>query len=329
MNQVNTQLCRGDMVEVLHADEILRTLDSEGAVDRLPFMPEMLSFCGQRFRVAARALTVCISGPGSPRGFRNDDVVTLEGVRCSGEAHDGCQKACMIFWREAWLRKVESLDARSRTDMGENACFHPNLKTSTGPKTYYCQASELSKSTEPLSRQQRLTTYINGLRVGNYTGRQMVKGICLWLFWRIRRTLMGVYPSGNANALAVESLGLQPGEWVKVKSLKDIIKTLNERGQNRGLRFSPDMRLACGKRLQVKGRIDKLIVDGTGEMRQLQNTVCLEGSTCGCSYMGFGLGGCSRCEYVYWREAWLRRGAWVSAKPTLTHAEENLATADR
>ena len=51
-----------------------------------------------------------------------------------------------------------------------------------------------------------------------------------------------------------------------------------------------------------KGRLDKIIVDGTGQMRQLRNTVCLEGSTCGCSYMGFGMGGCARCELTYWRE---------------------------
>ena len=105
----------------------------------------------------------------------------------------------------------------------------------------------------------------------------------------------------------VESLNLQPGEWVEVKSMQSIIETLNERGYNRGLYFSPDMRLWCGRRCQVKGRLDKIIVDGTGQMRQLRNTVCLEGSTCGCSYMGFGMGGCSRCELTYWREIWLRR----------------------
>ena len=69
MNQLSMKFRRGDFVEVRDADEILKTLDGEGAVDRLPFMPEMLEFCGQRFQVARRALTVCVSGPGSPRGF--------------------------------------------------------------------------------------------------------------------------------------------------------------------------------------------------------------------------------------------------------------------
>jgi hypothetical protein len=57
----------------------------------------------------------------------------------------------------------------------------------------------------------------------------------------------------------------------------------------------------------VKARLDKIIVDGTGEMRRLTNTVSLEGSLCGCAQIAFG--GCSRCEFVYWREIWLRRPA--------------------
>src|ERR1700747_1779119 len=100
MGQRNAKLRCGDLVEVKTPDEILQTLDAEGAADHLPFMPEMLEFCGQRFLVANRVLTICFSGPGAIRSFGTDDVLTLEGVRCSGDGHDGCQKACTIFWRE-------------------------------------------------------------------------------------------------------------------------------------------------------------------------------------------------------------------------------------
>jgi hypothetical protein len=118
---------------------------------------------------------------------------------------------------------------------------------------------------------------------------------------------LGVYARGTRNSTPAAGLNLQPGEWVEVKSMQSIRETLDERGYNRGLYFSPDMRLWCGRRCRVKGRLDKIIVDGTGQMRQLRDTVCLEGSTCGCSYMGFGMNGCSRCELTYWREIWLRR----------------------
>ena len=103
-----SQFRPGELVEVRPAEEIIRTLDHNGALEDLPFMPEMVAFSGRRFRVSRRVVKTCFSGPVSAmRGFRNNDVVTLDGIRCSGQAHDGCQKACMIFWRDAWLSKVE------------------------------------------------------------------------------------------------------------------------------------------------------------------------------------------------------------------------------
>ena len=307
MSQRKTRLCRGDLVEVKTPDEIVQTLDAEGASDHLPFMPEMLELCGRRFRVSRRVLTICFSGPGSTRAFRADDVVTLDGIRCSGAAHDGCKKACMIFWRETWLRKVEDGEVQSQASLRGTDRLRARLNVSTGPKIYYCQASELSKATHSLSRWERLGRYLSGLRAGNFNARQMAQSLGIFLFWRIRRMLFGVYPRGSSESTPVEGLNLQPGEWVEVKPLPSIIETLNERGQNRGLYFSPEMRLWCGRRCRVKERLDKIIVDGTGQMRRLRNTVSLEGSTCGCSYLGFGTGGCSRCEVTYWREVWLRR----------------------
>jgi hypothetical protein len=307
MSQPNARLCRGDLVEVRTPDEIVQTLDADGALDHLPFMPEMLEFCGRRFRVSRRALTACYSGPGWPLGFMADDIVTLDGVRCSGVAHDGCQKACMIFWREAWLRKVEDTAVQSQVDLQGMDRLRARLKVMTGPKTYYCQASEFPKATRSLSRWERLGRYLSGLRAGNFNALQMAQSSAIWLFWRIRRMLLGVYPRGSKTSTPVESLNLQPGEWVEVKSMQSIIETLGEQGRNRGLQFSPDMRLWCGRRCRVRGRLEKIIMDETGQMRQLRDTVYLEGSTCGCSYMGWDMEGCSRCEVTYWREIWLRR----------------------
>jgi hypothetical protein len=308
MGRKQAKLRRGDLVEVKNPDEILATLDADGAVDRLPFMPEMVECCGRRFRVAARALTVCAWGTPSPRGFKADDVVTLEGLRCSGAGHDGCQKACMIFWREAWLRRVENNAAQSQVDTGAHDRLRARLRCSTDAQTYYCQASELTKAADPLARRRRLERYFAGFLAGNFNAVQMASDVAIWLYWRRIRSFLGMTPRGQVKPTPTESLRLHPGEWVEVKSLREIRNTLNERGQNRGLYFTPDMRLSCGRKYRVKGRIDKIIVDGTGAVRQLHDTVCLEGSTCGCSYVGgLGSGGCSRCEVVYWRESWLRR----------------------
>lgn len=306
MNRSTTRLYHGDLVEAKAPEEILQTLDADGALDYLPFMPEMLELCGRRFRVSRRAFPVCVTAS-SPRTFRGDDIITLDGVRCSGAAHDGCQKACVIFWREAWLRKVENTTRPLQVDVRSLDRLRTRLKVSTGAKTYYCQASELLKATDPFSRWKRLGKLWSGLRTGNFTILQMAQYTGAWLLLKIRKMLVGEYPRGSRESTPVESLNLQPGEWVEVKSIQRILETLDEHGWNRGLWFSPDMRRLCGARRRVKGRLDKIIVDGTGQMRQLRNTVCLEDSTCGCTHMGLSMGGCSRCELTYWREIWLRR----------------------
>ena len=78
----------GDLVEVRPAAEILETLDSEGTVDHVPFMPEMLQHVGSRFRVAQRAEKICdLVGPGGSRRMR--DTVFLENLRCDGASPTG------------------------------------------------------------------------------------------------------------------------------------------------------------------------------------------------------------------------------------------------
>jgi len=306
MNQRHAKLRPGDLVEVKSPDEILQTLDAAGTLDHLPFMPEMIEFCGKRFHVSRRVVKTCFSGSISTmRVFRNDDVVTLDGVRCSGAAHDGCQKACSIFWREAWLRKIGDADGPSETGSDDGLQLRGRLKTSTGPKTFFCQASELLKATDSLSRWSRIGACLVDVRADNCSVLQMAQRIGIWLFWRIRRKLLGEYGRRSNQSTPTESLSLQPGEMIEVKPMESIIETLNKTGRNRGLYFSPDMRLLCGQQRRVKERLDKIIVDGTGEMRQLPNTVLLEGSLCGCETIA--LGGCPRSEFVYWREIWLRR----------------------
>ena len=42
-----SRLRRCDLVEVKPPDDILLTLDADGAIDHLPLMPEMTEFCGR------------------------------------------------------------------------------------------------------------------------------------------------------------------------------------------------------------------------------------------------------------------------------------------
>jgi len=211
----------------------------------------------------------------------------------------------MIFWREAWLRKVEDLPARRDVGSNSDSRLRVRLKTRGTLGTYFCQASELLKATRPLSRWERFGKAISEVRAGNCTFAQMARRIGTWFLWRARRVCLGEYACGNQRSTPVASLNLRPGELIEVKSMADIRCTLNRTGHNRGLFFSPDMRLLYGKPQKVARRLEKIIVDGTGEVRSMSNTVYLEGALCGCDHAAFG--GCSQSEFVYWREIWLRR----------------------
>src|SRR5882757_6684018 len=111
----------GEWVEVRSREEILATLDAKGWLEGLPFMPEMLEYCGQRLRVYKRADKTCDTVvPWSIRRMENS--VHLESIRCDGAAHGGCEAGCLIFWKEAWLKRAgknvvssESLRPRGST----------------------------------------------------------------------------------------------------------------------------------------------------------------------------------------------------------------------
>ena len=83
----------GEEVEVRSEQEILETLDENGALDSMPFMPEMLAFCGKRFVVEKRADKTCDTVMRTG-GRRLRDSVHLKGIRCDGSFHGGCAASC-------------------------------------------------------------------------------------------------------------------------------------------------------------------------------------------------------------------------------------------
>ena len=63
-------LSPGELVRVRSASEIFSTLDASGTLEGLPFMPEMLKYCGRTLPVTQRADTTC-AGAGVVRRMRN------------------------------------------------------------------------------------------------------------------------------------------------------------------------------------------------------------------------------------------------------------------
>src|SRR5690348_12020291 len=109
-------LCAGDWVQVRSKQEILTSLDANGHLDGMPFMPQMFKWCGKRFQVLARAHKTCDTVTGAKTGQwlgrRLPNAVHLD-LRCDGEAYGGCQAACLIFWKDAWLRPIDRQDSAS------------------------------------------------------------------------------------------------------------------------------------------------------------------------------------------------------------------------
>jgi hypothetical protein len=97
----------GDWVEVRSAKEIFSTLDQNGKFKGLSFTPEMAKFCGKRFKVYKKLQNIILEATGELRKIRAPTVL-LEGVVCDGERHGKCDRSCFCFWREAWLRRVDS-----------------------------------------------------------------------------------------------------------------------------------------------------------------------------------------------------------------------------
>ena len=101
-----------------------------------------------------------------------------------------------------------------------------------------------------------------------------------------------------------ENLRLQPGDWVEVRSIDEIAKTLDGRKKFKGLYFMPEMEKYCGKKFKIFKKVEKIKLESTGESRKLKSpTVFLEGVYCN----GDHHEGCDRSCFHFWREVWLKK----------------------
>lgn len=300
---MKTELYPGHRVRVRPFAEIAATLNQDGAFESLPFMAEMVPFCCSEFRVFRRLEKTCVEGYGA-RLLPN--TVILEGVRCDGGAHDGCQRYCPLLWKQTWLEPIDGGTSVEHTRAQALASTVCSLKTKTDEGHYFCQSTQLGKATRylfPITF-RRCTAEFCARNVGLRRALQF-----LWIPFvvKLKTKLLGlrsVQPVGDSTHTPVEALDLQAGELVEVKSPTEIAVTLDRLGRNRGLAFGPQMLPFCGRRYTVKSRVDRAILETTGQMHQFKHTVILERVTCDGHTI---LGGCSRDVYHLWREIWLRR----------------------
>lgn len=322
---------------VCNQDAILATLDERGCLDNLPFMPEMLRHCGKKFRVYKRADKTCDTISGKYHSRRIHNVVHLADLRCEGDAHGGCDTTCLLFWKEAWLKrinedKISGFSDDTKEGTGNPKCSVENLikaaqgKTfglENGEETYSCQATELLQASSPLPWWD-IRQYWRDYRSGNVGMKEMGHFMSIGLFnmvfnirglGRILSLFTGAkrYPFMNSRLMVdsntpYETLNLKPGEIVRVKNLDEILITLND-WQNRGLSYdrTGEMVKYCSKNFKVLKRVRKVIDEKTGRLLILKNeSVILEGAIC-CGHYSPNRIFCPRSLYPFWREIWLKR----------------------
>jgi hypothetical protein len=312
----------GDLVEVRSSDEIMATLDERGEYERLPFMPEMLKFCGQRLTVNKVAHKFCdtISGTGL---HRMENAVHLTNSRCDGASHGGCQTACLIYWKEAWLKRVEPGDAASaspgRIDL---PLLEVNTRREPGPDgepRYSCQATELIRAAPICLPTRKLGQYVTDVKTGNVTAWASFMAFLVVMFNRLQNLNKQLLPRrlwfrdglpwGFVKGRVVgttptERLNLQPGEMVRIKTKEQIEATLNKDRLNRGMGFEEEMARLCGQTARVAARVTKCIDEETGKLLTMK-TPCIMLEDIVCS--GANHASCPRQFIPFWREIWLER----------------------
>lgn len=299
----------GDVVEVRSIEEITSTLDANGEYEGLPFMDEMRQFCGRRFRVFKRADKICSETPYFLDLRRMRDAVSLEEVRCDGSGHDGCRRLCMVFWKERWLKAAPAGSAAEgpidwMTVLANESRAH--LPPVDPSKTYKCQATALPAASERL-RSSDPRHYVRDVRSGALRPRELAKALFTTAYNKVSRSRGGRDYGmlvGTLTKTPMIALNLVPGERVRIKDRERVSETLDANGKNRGMYFgNEEASRHCGRTYPVLARIDRMILEDTGKMREITNTVLLQGTACS----GLCFQGCARHGFPMWREAWLER----------------------
>jgi hypothetical protein len=316
----------GDLVEVRSAEEIRATLDGNGELGGLPFMPEMLAFCGRRLTVHKVAFKLCdyISQTGMRRMY---DAVHLTESRCDGSAHAGCQNACSLYWKEQWLKRVDPDDPAPPTlDAGQRTLL-PLLMEKTnkepfedGETRYSCQGTEMLRAAPERLLLKEVTQFKEDVATGNAGVRAVVASFLIAVlnryqdrsrrllprFLLIRGGLRYPFLKGEVTSgrTPTELLDLQPGELVRIKSREEIMATLDGGLLNRGMGFDSEMARFCGRTARVKARANRVVDEKSGRLLTMKNPcIILEDIVC----EGAFTMNCPR-EYVcWWREIWLER----------------------
>jgi hypothetical protein len=323
-------------VELRPPAEIIATLDDKGALDGVPFMPEMLRFFGGTFQVEARVERACDTVNYS--GVRKlNATVLLDDLRCDGSGHAGCQARCRLYWKEAWLRPATGSgtespaagdEALTRLQEIALANVHAN-DTSPDEPTYRCQATELLRASDAVGWWDAGSLFreLTSGNVGPWRFTCVMTRIVVEEIGR-RLRIISAYPFRDSqmtgkNYVAPPPKGLQPGELVQIRPRNEIARTLNKKGKNKGLWFDREMAVYCGQTARVKAKIERFVDEGSGRIIELSSDCYILDDVVCNSSRSAGRWFCPRAIYPYWRECWLRPAEEGSTPPAVGPSSQN------
>ncbi len=341
------KLRSGDWVEVRSKEEILSTLDKNGQLEAMPFMPEMFAFAGRRFQVSKSAHKTCDPVNGMD-GRRMPNTVHLEDLRCDGAAHDGCQAGCLLYWKNAWLKAADG-PAEDKSDSApqqtsraapsrNTGCTERDIDNSIrvrGPDpsdevTYVCQATRVAAATTHVPWWD-VGQYFEDYSSGNVRLSQMFGSLSFevchviatsglgfgsairWMYDRVQRIRGGTpYPWRNGKVpkgvrTPTAKLDLKEGEMVRMKDYTEVLETLDENWRNRGLYFDAEMAPYCGGTYKVLKRVERIIHEGSGKMLIFKNAALILDGVVCEARYAKHRKFCPRAYYQYCREIWLER----------------------
>jgi len=342
----------GDWIEVRSAEEILRTLDAQGCLDGMPFMPEMFRFCGQSFQVYKRAHKTCDYTTPVIRSRRIRGTVHLE-TRCGGEAHGGCQAGCLLYWKEAWLKPVNGdsrqqspsrMGTRERADtspQSHRACqeadvwLHTQVRDRGEEPRYLCQATQVAAASAELHWWD-LRQYVEDYWSGNVTLWRVLTAVVYSMYYNLSQAGIGLGPPmrwlydklrwmwrgsrwprtagliPEGSPTPTATLNLQQGELVRIKSHEEILRTVTTANVNRGMIWDAELVPYCGGTYKVLRRLSKSIDEKTGQMVVMKTPCIILDSVVCQARYSNSRMLCPKSMFPYWREIWLERVNSVS-----------------
>jgi len=97
---------------------------------------------------------------------------------------------------------------------------------------------------------------------------------------------------------------LKPGDLVRVRSRKEIEKTLNKWNQLKGCSFMEEMWSFCGTTQRVFKRVETFLDERDYLIKKSKGIVILEGVICEGTK---DFGRCDRSCFFFWRKEWLEK----------------------